>query len=115
VLRNRPAFRCIACALLAVIASVAVSAAVRSGTDWQSASQAPVGLAPAARLTPGAVVQVYAARAWGWRGVFGLTASGVEGVEINLLGLERRTGSLSPALRLPLLGRIGAARAGAGE
>jgi hypothetical protein len=39
--------------------------------DWRSASQAPVGLAPDPATTREAVVQVYAARVIGWRGVFG--------------------------------------------
>ena len=40
--------------------------------DWRSASQEPVGLAPDPASTPGAVVQVYGARTWGWRGSFGV-------------------------------------------
>ncbi len=40
--------------------------------DWRSASQEPAGLAPDPATHPEAVVQVYAARAFGWRGVFGV-------------------------------------------
>jgi hypothetical protein len=40
--------------------------------DWRTASQEPVGLAPDPATTPEAVVQVYAARVIGWRGVFGV-------------------------------------------
>ena len=40
--------------------------------DWRSASQEPVGLAPNPATTPEAVVQVYGARTWGWRGNFGV-------------------------------------------
>ncbi len=40
--------------------------------DWRTASREPVGLAPDPAATPEAVVQVYAARAVGWRGVFGV-------------------------------------------
>lgn len=40
--------------------------------DWRTASHAPVGLAPDAATTREAVVQVYAARTWGWRGYFGV-------------------------------------------
>jgi hypothetical protein len=40
--------------------------------DWRNASHAPVGLAPEAGSTPEAVVQVYAARTWGARGLFGV-------------------------------------------
>ena len=40
--------------------------------DWRMASQEPVGLAPEPSAHPEAVVQVYAARVIGWRGVFGV-------------------------------------------
>ena len=40
--------------------------------DWRTASREPVGLAPDPEMTPEAVVQVYAARAWSWRGNFGV-------------------------------------------
>ncbi len=38
--------------------------------DWRTASRDSAGIAPDPRTTPEAVVQVYAARAWGWRGRF---------------------------------------------
>ena len=40
--------------------------------DWRTASREPVGLAPDPRTTPDAVVQVYAARAFDWRGIAGV-------------------------------------------
>ncbi|MBI1942179.1 MAG: DUF3750 domain-containing protein [Betaproteobacteria bacterium] len=40
--------------------------------DWRNASHEPVGLAPDPAATPEAVVQVYAARTWGMRGLFGV-------------------------------------------
>jgi hypothetical protein len=40
--------------------------------DWSTASQEPVGLAPDPATAPEPIVQVYAARVWGWRGVFGV-------------------------------------------
>jgi hypothetical protein len=40
--------------------------------DWRTASQEPVGLAPDPANTTEAIVQVYAARTVGWRGVFGV-------------------------------------------
>ena len=43
-----------------------------SSQDWRTASSAPVGLAPDPAITPEAVVQVYGARTWGWRGNFGV-------------------------------------------
>ena len=44
-------------------------------------------------------------------GIFALTASGVEGLEVNLLGLTFGVNPFDPALKLPLLGRLGPARA----
>lgn len=46
----------------------------------------------------------------GVAGLFALTASGVEGVELNLLGLTFGLNPFSPALKLPLIGRLGPAR-----
>src|SRR3990172_5832675 len=43
-----------------------------SAVDWRTASREPVGLAPDPASTTEAIVQVYAARAVGWRGVFGV-------------------------------------------
>jgi len=40
--------------------------------DWRNASREPAGLAPDPATTPEAVVQVYSARAWSWRGWFGV-------------------------------------------
>jgi uncharacterized protein DUF3750 len=42
-------------------------------------------------------------------GVLGVLASGVEGFEVNVLGLAFGIDPFSPALRLPLVGRCGAA------
>jgi len=46
-------------------------------------------------------------------GLAGLTTSGVEGLEINLLGLTFGLNPFDPALKLPLVGRLGATRAAA--
>ena len=42
----------------------------RSGVPWYEARRDPTGLAPDPATTPEAVIQVYAARAVSWRGVF---------------------------------------------
>jgi hypothetical protein len=42
----------------------------RSGVPWYQARRDPTGLAPDPATTPEAVVQVYAARAVSWRGIF---------------------------------------------
>jgi hypothetical protein len=52
--------------------AIAAAATARVSSDWRTASRAPVGLAPDPATHPAAVVQVYAARAFGWRGVFGV-------------------------------------------
>jgi hypothetical protein len=58
--------------IVGVIALVLVAVGCAPSRDWRSASQAPVGLAPDPATTPEAVVQVYAARTVGWKGVFGV-------------------------------------------
>jgi len=40
--------------------------------DWRTASRESAGIAPDPTVERRAVVQVYAARAWGWRGHFGV-------------------------------------------
>lgn len=62
----------IAAAFIAVVLAIGAGAYARMGTDWRTASRAPVGLAPDPAATPEAVVQVYAARAVGVRGLFGV-------------------------------------------
>jgi len=48
------------------------SLALGSRGDWRSASRASAGIAPDPKLTPEAVLQVYGADAWGWRGWFAI-------------------------------------------
>ncbi|NQU61493.1 MAG: DUF3750 domain-containing protein [Rhodospirillales bacterium] len=40
--------------------------------DWRTASREPTGIAPDPATTPEAVAQVYVARAFNWRGIFGV-------------------------------------------
>ena len=56
----------ILCGLLAAL----LLAGCSPGRDWRSASREPAGIAPHPATTPEAVLQVYAASAWGWRGWF---------------------------------------------
>lgn len=58
------------CAALAAIGLVAGCASLSA--DWRTASHEPVGSAPDPAFVREAVVQVYAARAFGWRGAFGV-------------------------------------------
>jgi hypothetical protein len=46
--------------------------ACRAGSDWRTASREPTGLAPDPAVTREAVLQVYGAAAWGWRGWFAI-------------------------------------------
>ena len=43
-----------------------------STKDWRTASRASAGIAPDPAVTREAVLEVYAARAWGWRGWFAI-------------------------------------------
>jgi len=43
---------------------------VSTSRDWRTASHRPSGLAPDPAVERGAVVQVYSARTFGWRGAF---------------------------------------------
>jgi hypothetical protein len=59
--------------LAAGLIALAVFSASRSvGADWRTASREPVGIAPDPKVVREAVVQVYGARAYGWRGAFGV-------------------------------------------
>ena len=53
------------------IAAVAVGG-VSLGQDWRTADRSSTGIAPDPATTPEALVQVYAARAFNWRGVLGV-------------------------------------------
>lgn len=43
-----------------------------SSKDWRTASRESAGIAPDPTVTREAVVQIYGARAWGWRGWFAI-------------------------------------------
>ncbi|MFU8856615.1 MAG: DUF3750 domain-containing protein [Deferrisomatales bacterium] len=70
---RRAALRLAAAAVLAILLSFVLALArhdVSLGTDWRTADRTSRGIAPAPETTPEAVVQVYAARAVRWRGLF---------------------------------------------
>jgi hypothetical protein len=56
--------------LLGILLGLIASAA--AAQDWRTLSREPVGLAPDARSTPEAMIQVYGARTLGWKGFFGV-------------------------------------------
>jgi uncharacterized protein DUF3750 len=47
-------------------------------------------------------------------GLAGMTASGVEGLEVNVLGLTFGVNPFDPSLKLPMIGRLGPARVNRG-
>src|SRR3989304_4426332 len=49
-----------------------LSGTVTLGRDWRTANRDSAGIAPDPAETPEAVVQIYAARALNWRGIFGV-------------------------------------------
>lgn len=49
---------------------VLLSGDISMAGDWRTANRESTGIAPSPQVTPGAVVQVYAARAFNWRGIF---------------------------------------------
>ena len=58
--------------VILVIMMLIVVAACSSGKDWRTASRESAGLAPDPLTTKEAVLQVYGASAWGWRGLFAI-------------------------------------------
>lgn len=57
-----------------LIVPVVMLVMVAQGDDdnWRTASREPAGIAPNPAATPEAVIQVYGASAYGWRGWFGI-------------------------------------------
>ena len=64
--------RSVAAVVAAAALILALVSACTSAPDWRSASSEPAGLAPDPVSAREALVQVYAARTWGWRGWFGV-------------------------------------------
>ncbi|HEY2990286.1 MAG TPA: DUF3750 domain-containing protein, partial [Candidatus Binatia bacterium] len=65
-------FKWIALFLVATPALMVLFGCVSLGRDFRSANRDSAGIAPDPARTPEAVVQVYAARALNWRGIFGV-------------------------------------------
>lgn len=73
--RMRLRWRVIIFSVVLVLAGplwVAASGAVNLNSDWRTADRSSAGLAPDPSSNAEAVVQVYAARAFDWRGIFGV-------------------------------------------
>lgn len=54
--------------IISIVAAFALLGSGCSSQDWQTASREPAGIAPAPESTEQAVIEVYAADAFGWRG-----------------------------------------------
>jgi len=59
-------------AMVGVLSLALIVGCAGTGDDWRTASHEPAGLAPDPAVAPEAIVQVYAARAFGWRKYFGV-------------------------------------------
>jgi len=57
--------------LLSGVVAASLKSALAHG-NWMTASRESAGIAPDPATTKEAVIQVYAARAWSWRGMFGV-------------------------------------------
>ncbi len=70
----RSALTALAILLLVLLVVPPVLTAVAAGPfpHWRQARWDSAGLAPEPATTPEAVIQVYAARSWGWKGVLGV-------------------------------------------
>lgn len=55
-----------------VVMSFLLVAACSSGKDWRTASRESAGIAPSPAVSNEAVLQVYGATTWGWRGWFAI-------------------------------------------
>jgi len=55
---------------IALTAPALVFSKFRFNTDWRAANRDSVGIAPTPATTPEAIVQIYSARAFNWRGLF---------------------------------------------
>jgi hypothetical protein len=71
-LRRWLVFVWIAAFLIPTVAATAQRLLLNDETPWWAANKSATGLAPDPATTPEAVLQVYAARAWGWRGALGV-------------------------------------------
>ena len=57
---------------LVLLCSALLGLAGCSSQDWRTASREPAGIAPDPAMNKEAVLQVYGASAWGWRGWFAI-------------------------------------------
>lgn len=58
--------------VIRIVTLLALLTACSPGRDWRTASRASAGMAPDPLATKEAVLQVYGASTWGWRGWFAI-------------------------------------------
>lgn len=88
------------------LAASAVGKWTEGPVHWSQARRDSSGLAPKPEETPEAVVQVYAGRAWSWRGIFGVHTwfavkppNGSEYTRLEVMGWQLRYGSTAVRVR----------------
>ncbi|MBO6561499.1 MAG: DUF3750 domain-containing protein [Nisaea sp.] len=88
------------------LAASAVNRLTEGPTHWSQARRDSSGLAPKPEETPEAVVQVYAGRAWSWRGIFGVHTwfavkppNASEYTRLEVMGWQLRYGSTAVRVR----------------
>ncbi len=83
--------------LISLIAWIMITGC--TARDWRTASREPAGIAPSPQTTREAVLQVYGAPAWGWRGWFAIhtwiatkTTNGKAYTVYEVIGWRQRRG-----------------------
>lgn len=92
------------------VAATSLTGCARLSGDWTTASREPAGIAPDPAIVREAVVQVYGARAFRWRGAFAVhtwisvkpeNAAAFTNYEVTAWGLRRGGGAINTEVARP--------------